>query len=324
MRHTAILAAFALYCFGAAPALAQVEHIEISNPGFEADRLSDAGGQGRSWQFGVRGWTGERHGVFNVDVPSFPSGEAPEGRNVAFLSFADTWMSQRLDHSSAQPNRRYELHYMVGLRAESGYSPGRYQVQLFAGGDLLAEKIEQSPPQGAWIEDVLIYDAPENGAAGAFRITFRNLDARQINFDNVRLISRPAPERIAAPAAAALEGAPGGYADSFWFAQIRPAAPMEFPPGSPAAMVAALWERGAYLHLMEDGRVEYNWSEPTSYAHNAGDVWRVDGSALTIDFGRGGIAYRFDLDTGESPARAFSDNGGVFEMNMTRKQRGER
>ena len=154
------------------------------NHSFEEDNLGSAG-----WKFGVHNWNGNRHGVVLPPVTMFPSGKTPQGRQMAFLSKAGSWMEQTL---SIKPKigLRYQLAFKAGLRLEPDFSPGNYEVQIFLDSNLIVSKKYSTPNKGEFEQNDLFFSldktAPENSL---FRIKLLNLDANQINFDDIRFFT---------------------------------------------------------------------------------------------------------------------------------------
>ncbi|MCA8902969.1 MAG: hypothetical protein KDA53_17155 [Hyphomonas sp.] len=176
---------------------ASAEEIALANPGFEADALVDAGQSGKSWHFGMQDWGGSRQGIMRPDVQHFPSGLAPGGRNVAFLSYAGSWMEQQAT-DVLRPETHYSLQVLVGARADGNFAEGgNYTLALYAGNSLLAEQTSRTAPGGQLVLDSLEFVSgtkpPAEGQPLKVRIS--NVDARQVNFDNVslRIVNPDAP-----------------------------------------------------------------------------------------------------------------------------------
>ncbi len=179
----------------------------IRNASFEKDPLTDNGGQGQSWHFAMKDWHGYRQGIMRVSSPAhFSSAKAPHGRNVAFLSFKDSWMEQ-VTNLSLAADRQYTLRFMVGVRQDQNFAKGgNYMAELYAGETLLAKEIFPSPTPGIFVEKSLSYqtDPIKTPAAGKLKIKLTNLNARQINFDQLSLENAPRPltKQSQAPTAA--------------------------------------------------------------------------------------------------------------------------
>lgn len=137
----------------------------------------------------------------------------------------------------------------------------------------------------------------------------------------------PAPQAerptvaAAAIAPAAIAPAPAGpdISGSHWFGTIVPVVDM---PQSASEPIFQLWERGAYIHLREDGIAGYNWSEPGVYIYDGVNRWVQSGSRYTLTMN--GAAYTFETASPEPTLIAYLEQGGMFVMNMTRKAAGQR
>lgn len=171
--------------------------IDVRNAGFEDEYLTERGDG--SWHFGIQRWVGNKHGIANTGIAQFKTGRAPEGRNAAFLSFGGSYMQQAV--GTMLPNRSYELQVIVGRRMESSFGPGEYALEFYSGQTLLASKPGRTPAAGEFLVDTLRYDSPLllERANQPLTIRLRNIDARQINFDSVRLYSWNRAEAYSPP-----------------------------------------------------------------------------------------------------------------------------
>ncbi len=233
----------------------------INNPGFEEDYLADSGDG--SWHFRIRQWAGQRHGVMNPSIAQFKSGGAPEGRNAGFLSRGGSSMYQNLG-VTLLPYRSYELQVLVGRRMESSFGPGEYVLELFAGNELLASKPGKTPPAGEFVVDTLRYDSPTllPESAGPLRIQIRNLNARMINFDNLRLFSwnrsesyRPPP--LTYEATATTEGCVSKPQSAWQFPHV--AYPHQFNAFDGLAGSATVSEHAALSSVYELEVIDDKW-----------------------------------------------------------------
>jgi len=166
--------------------------ILIKNPGFEKDKLAKEGAS--SWHYGVKDWSGDKGGVVNISSPNstmFPGKQPPEGENMAFLAFPGSYISQILEHRLA-PSRQYKLSVVIGHRAESAFGDGEYEIELYAGNNLLTQQRGSIPESGEFQELNIDYMADHHDLAtgGALKLVLKNINARQINFDNVRMSSQ--------------------------------------------------------------------------------------------------------------------------------------
>ncbi len=128
----------------------------------------------------------------------------------------------------------------------------------------------------------------------------------------------PAPRATPRVESAAIATVPtaGGPAvsDSYWFGTIVPVVDMPQSEGNP---IFQLWERGAYIHLREDGVAGYNWSEPGIYTYDGVNRWTQSGNRYTLTMS--GAVYSFDTASSDPTLTAYLEPGGMFVMNMTRK-----
>jgi hypothetical protein len=163
--------------------------IAIKNAGFEDDPLGK-NGVSKTWHYGLKEWSGNKGGVVNVMLNDgmFPMLGAPEGENMAFLAYAGSYIEQKLDFLLA-PNRVYNLTVSVGHRSEKNFEDGDYAIELRAGSTILSEKRAALPGNGEIEEVSISYISPHSSdkLGKPIVISLKNISARQVNFDNVRL-----------------------------------------------------------------------------------------------------------------------------------------
>ncbi len=180
-------------------AYAQAGDIFIENSGFEADWLANGG----YFHGAPTGWTstGGISGGFNPLSTHFAL-EAPQGRNTAFSNGG--YLFQVLD-DVLTANTSYTLLLDVGNRFDVDFAA--YTVQLWAGGNLLAEETGLTPGLGSFEMSVVTFDALPGDLNLGLSLEIRfGSTAPQVNFDNVRLSTTliPAPASLAMFALAAV------------------------------------------------------------------------------------------------------------------------
>jgi len=153
--------------------------LNLANASFEAPRTS-------SYQFGVDSWLGNQHGIVVPPPAMFPSGIAPSGRQLAFLSRAGSWMSQETA-IEPMPNWQYTVQLYAGNRLEPGFNAGQFVVRLEVGNTVVASKEFATSTKGEFTAVSVVYDAPTSPPAGKLKVYVSNVNARQINVDSVRL-----------------------------------------------------------------------------------------------------------------------------------------
>jgi len=161
---------------------------ELDNSSFEADKVGVKG-----WKFGIVNWEGYRHGVVIPNTKMFPDGKSPAGKQIAFLSKPNSWMEQIL---LIQPKVGwdYRLRVTAGLRLESSFSSGNYELQLYSGSTLLHREKYKTPNRGVFEEQNLYFKMDKAlPKSDSFRIRLVNVDANQINFDDVRFYATEQP-----------------------------------------------------------------------------------------------------------------------------------
>ncbi len=313
--------------------------VPIKNAGFEDDRLGPDNAPD-SWHFNLKDWSGYRGGVVNPHEKMYAGGKAPEGTNMAFVSFDNSNVTQTLSEKLA-PNRDYELKVLVGKRADADFQ--HYRVELFAGGTLLAaDDNSLSIAKGEVKESVVRYTsrADDPAIGQALRINLVVVKGQQVNFDHVRLTSWPegagnsarshansVSDRQARPSGSTVSAVAispdithlgnisesgKNISDSYWHVRLVPVDPnMQIDPG-----VKALWSKGAYLHLRNDGQMGFNWNTPDSYGYESKNRWVATGNRLTIDFGD--ASYTFDLGPGGRTFSTLDNANGILKMTMQR------
>jgi len=153
--------------------------LSLANASFELPRTN-------SYQFGVDSWSGDRHGIVVPPSAMFPSGIAPSGRQLAFLSRAGSWMSQQTA-IEPMPNWQYTVQLYAGNRLEPGFNAGRFVVRLEVGNTVVASQEFATGTKGEFTAVSVVYDAPAAPPRGKLKVYISNMDARQVNFDSVRL-----------------------------------------------------------------------------------------------------------------------------------------
>ena len=165
----------------------QMGRIPLRNASFEEDSLGAEG-----WQFGVAGWTGTRHGVMLPSETVFRGGVAPEGGQLAFLSQAGSSMMQVLP-IELLGGWEYTFQVFAGLRLDTGFDPGRFELQLLSGSTVLNQLSAETPDKGEFVASELVFNAPDAVQnTGPLAIRLVNTSGRQINFDDVRIYAWPA------------------------------------------------------------------------------------------------------------------------------------
>ncbi|MEM9387993.1 MAG: hypothetical protein AAGA68_23260 [Pseudomonadota bacterium] len=155
----------------------------LANSSFEAPRVAQ-------YQFAMEQWQGQRHGVVTPPATMYPGGLAPGGRQVAYLSKAGSWMAQTLSHPPA-PGWTYTLQVWAGNRLEPGFESGHFHLELLSGEEVVASRRFATPQKGEFAPFDLIYEAPNTPLVGALTVRVRNEDARQVNYDLLRLYAYP-------------------------------------------------------------------------------------------------------------------------------------
>ena len=180
----------------ATPAGASPVPIPITNAGFENPALAD----GAYTDNVIPGWSivaGGNIGAWNVQTADFPA-QAPEGLNVAYIYSATAIQGcgQVLTNPAGlfQLGASYTLTAKVGNSASYTGFPG-YQVQLLAGGTVIAQDDNTSPPgEGLFVTSTVnyTYHAAHSELAGLpleIRLLSKGLQAgeNEMEFDDVKL-----------------------------------------------------------------------------------------------------------------------------------------
>ena len=180
----------------APPAGASPVPIPITNAGFENPALAD----GAYTDNVIPGWSivaGGNIGAWNVQTADFPA-QAPEGLNVAYIYSATAIQGcgQVLTNPAGlfQLGASYTLTAKVGNSASYTGFPG-YQVQLLAGGTVIAQDDNTSPPgEGLFVTSTVnyTYHAAHSELAGLpleIRLLSKGLQAgeNEMEFDDVKL-----------------------------------------------------------------------------------------------------------------------------------------
>ncbi|MEO0424664.1 MAG: hypothetical protein AAF184_20170 [Pseudomonadota bacterium] len=155
----------------------------LANASFEVPRVEQ-------YQFAMAQWQGQRHGVVAPPATMYAGGLAPGGRQIAYLSKAGSSMSQSLPHAPA-PGWTYTLQVWAGNRLEPGFASGHFSLELLAGEEVVASERFSTPTKGEFAAFALTYEVPGVTLPGALTVRIRNEDARQVNFDLVRLYAYP-------------------------------------------------------------------------------------------------------------------------------------
>jgi hypothetical protein len=148
----------------------------------------------------VGGWTfaGAQQGFFNPSLgetfsPGFgygPSPVLPDGNQVAYSNGGT--ISQTLS-ATLQTNTKYTLGVYVGRRQNVAFAG--YNIELYAGGNLLASNNSITPAAGTFEYVTVDYTSgvsnPFLGQALEIRLTSNGV---QTNFDNITLDAASIPE----------------------------------------------------------------------------------------------------------------------------------
>jgi len=196
-NHTlSMTAALLILTAGPAARGAAPVSITITNPGFENPALAEG-----DWTSdnSIIGWiqiNGADIGVWNVGPADFPNGAA-EGLNVAYLYVPvnGQGFGQVLSGATGllQRSASYTLTVAVGNSASYAAFPG-YQVQLLAGGTLLAQDENTlTPAEGRFVTSTVTYTyASAHSALVGQPLEIRLLSkgqnsSEEMEFDDVRL-----------------------------------------------------------------------------------------------------------------------------------------
>lgn len=163
------------------PVMSQAMLVHIENPGFETDYLGDG-----SWQHSISGWTLEGiAGIYNPTDDKF-SESIPEGENVGFTNdYASLY--QELEYVLL-PNTQLTLTVDVGWRLDHGSV--LYEIDLLAGGNLLASTTNPELSQGGFVTSVTTYTVSDSNPLLGLPVAIRlsnTVSGSQVSFDNVSL-----------------------------------------------------------------------------------------------------------------------------------------
>ena len=167
--------------------------VTIQNPSFEAVVLANGAFTPSipSWSF-----SGGDTGTFNPTVAAYPA-EAPDGQNVAYVSQGSApgdIVTQQILSELLTAGTTYTLEVQVGQRAD-GLTFGSFDLQLVAGGVVLASNNTASPAAGTFQNVMVVHTPsagdPQLGQALEIRLVASVAGGQQINLDDVRLDAAP-------------------------------------------------------------------------------------------------------------------------------------
>lgn len=190
----AVLASAGVLFMGA---VAHAAPASLTNPSFEDPPQGEVGFT--DYNAGanpnaIPGWTitgGGNAGVFNPGTGQYPGQGATDGSQVAFSNGGNT-IAQAVGVLQAQT--QYTLQVDLGDRTDTPFPT--YQIQLFAGGQVVAQNATSlTPPDGGFVTDTVTFTTgtshPVLGAAMEIRLISGGVQA---NFDKVRLDVTAVPE----------------------------------------------------------------------------------------------------------------------------------
>jgi hypothetical protein len=177
--------------------------IFIANHSFETPVITDSSGILDTGMSTTGNWTfagGMNQGFINPGVgenndPGFwygPSPTLPNGNQVAWSNGGT--ISQTLS-ATLQANTKYTLGAYVGRRQKVAF-PG-YNIELYAGGNLLASNNSVTPAEGTFAPVTVSYTSGISvtpGQALEIRLTSQTGTNAQTNFDLITLDASPIPE----------------------------------------------------------------------------------------------------------------------------------
>lgn len=184
--------------------------LNVVNPGFEADQLSDGGFTINSFEKGWRRlFTGGNAGVFNPPNTAYKGASTPgssfeltQGENVAYTNGSE--IEQNLT-AVLKPNFIYKLSVEVGQRLDAPFPSTGAFIELLAGSNVIASvnPISPIPSTGGFITTELTFTSSGNspllGENLGIRLGSNDFGAfftGQVNFDNVSLRATPVPEPL--------------------------------------------------------------------------------------------------------------------------------
>ncbi len=167
--------------------------VSIDNPSFEADLLCDGCLSHTITDWGTSPGGGD--GVLNPTTSQYPAGVIPDGDNIAYVNLPGNSVRQIL-LEVLEADRTYTLEVEVGHRLDESFAG--YQVQLRAGGDVLAEDDSTlSPAPGEFLTATIIYESTlEDPQLDQPLEIWLLSPGVQANYDNVRLDKRVAVEKV--------------------------------------------------------------------------------------------------------------------------------
>lgn len=191
MTRTGIVRVGAIACVAVGGFIGAVNRVDaavivVANAGFEDSILGDGGFNNT----GIPSWTTTSPaGTLNPNVTMFAT-EAPEGNNTAFAG-SEAQISQVLA-DTLDANITYTLDVEVGDRLDT--TMRGYQVQLLAGGNLLAQSTSPVPGEGAFVTSNVTYTSTDSDVNLGSPLEIRLIGlGQQVNFDDVRLNAVPEP-----------------------------------------------------------------------------------------------------------------------------------
>ncbi|MEW6417141.1 MAG: PEP-CTERM sorting domain-containing protein [Nitrospirota bacterium] len=174
------------------PVFTEATPVDIENAGFEDLLLSDG-----SRSFTIPGWTisGGLAGTYNPLTSRYTDG-IPEGSNVAYANYGAI-ISQTVSNYIITENTELTLSVDIGWRSDYSLTP-QYEIQLWAGGNLLDSVSTSTLIIGDFVTSILSYevleDNPYIGQSLTIVLLNTGVSGTQVNFDNVRLENHPVPE----------------------------------------------------------------------------------------------------------------------------------
>ena len=170
------------------PILSEATPVFIENPGFEDPILGDD-----AWQYGIPGWkrTGVA-GVWNPRNSKLDTGFPENGNNVAWVATGGS-IYQELRHALAA-NTELTLSVDVGWRLD--FSIPSYDVQLWAGNNLLVSESSTPLVHGEFVNLLLFYEVTDLddsylGEQIKIVLSQTGTGGNQVNFDNVWFSNGP-------------------------------------------------------------------------------------------------------------------------------------
>lgn len=176
------------------------ELIRVTNHSFESQVLAED-----AFTIGsLTGWTltgGAFAGAANPGPSQYPDGVVPDGKNMAYSN--DPAISQVLSEL-LRPRTRYVLTVAVGHRLDNTLNG--FQIQLRAGGQVLAATSAPIPPKGTFRDVSAVFDSPSEHPMLGQLLEIRLSGSAGVNWDNVRLT---ATEIFAPPSGITIDASTG-------------------------------------------------------------------------------------------------------------------